>query len=151
MIDSGRTDLWLSNGAKIEHVYEWYFYRGHIIGVVGRGEPEGYFMVEERRRRMKRFDSEPEFQAYLATNDLIPKYWTRWYGWRWSVTWEDIAMGLAFGGPVTWLLIFVLPVVFCLAIMRENFNPKRINTQIVLAVGLCTAVMMMLGRFPQSI
>lgn len=149
--DAGGTDLWLRNGAEIEDVHSWYFYKGYIIGKVGTQKPESYFAVDEKRLRMRLFRTESEFEAFLDSHDLKPALWTRWYQYRWSFTWDDFAMMLAFGFIITIPLLIIFGVILYRAIVREKLSPRRIHTQIVAALGIYTLVKLVLVNFPQSI
>jgi hypothetical protein len=79
----GGTIITLTNRKKYEHPYRWYFYKDNIIGT-GKEYLEGgyeyeFFIIDEGEGDIYLFEEEEKWKEFIKTNELRPKYWTRWF------------------------------------------------------------------------
>jgi len=129
--NAGATTLHLSNGTTINDPQSWYFYKGHVIGVQRpEDQVESYFTANEETNEVRRFKSRTEWKTHLSRQDLIPKLWTRWYNYKWTITRDDVTMGLALS------LIYLIPlgiifaVIFAVAFIVRSRRAVAPNTKI---------------------
>jgi len=149
---AGRTALWLTDGSEIEPLCCWYFYRNSIIGQYKDGEvSRGFFVVNEDELSVKSFESEEEWNAYLQLQNLVPKFWTRWYSYKWSTSFDDILMVLLFGFVYTIPLLILFAVIVFVAAVKEKFSLRKGNTRIIVLSMTLYSVYVLLGKFPQSV
>lgn len=150
--------LVIVEGADLEGIDDWYFYKdyviGHLISKYQKDSTMAFFAVNESSKKINTFSSEASWNAFLTEQQLQPKIWTRWYNTDWTFL-DDVLMFLTLGIFMT--PFFVIPLLFLWAfilykaIIKERLN-RRMPFTIALFLITCMFVLVkLLDYFPQSI
>ena len=135
-------------------VKEWYFYKDHIIGYsllndsIERNE---YFVANELSRTIKKFDTQADWDKYVAESGLQPKVWTRKYRGDWTFFNDGIFFLFIIGFPLSIPLTVFYFYALYRGIRKESFNPGKPYTRIFLGINLFIIFFWLLEQFPQSI
>ncbi|MDX1447298.1 hypothetical protein, partial [Lishizhenia sp.] len=143
--------LYLRGKTFVEHIKNWYFYKGHTIGEITQtDQPKGYFAADEINNVVIYFDDENDWKNYIEKEDLSPKLVTRWHKGDWKVFDTILLLSLFyFFFTIPLLILFVVAVVR--AIRKEKFKLSEPYTLSVLFIVGFIVLRLVLDAFPQSI
>lgn len=152
--NGGGSFLELKNHTTIEYLHEWYFYHDCIIGKYSKSSSDTTFLfvLDEKSGDIKTFYRETEWRNYLQQKNLVPVFWTRWYGHDWT-------RGLVFFLFLYSILFFfiLLPIEIILFIfffhkmIQEGFSFRKPYSLTCYIFGLVILIDIILGAYPQSL
>lgn len=144
--------LYLGNETTVKNISNWYFYKGHTVGIISEyGQPKKYFVADELKKEVKYFDKEIEWENYIDKEDLSPIIWTRWYSDNWKVLDDKILIFYLFYFFVSIPLTILFVVAVVRAYRRENFKINKPYTITVLVTLGLIVLRAVLDAFPLSI
>lgn len=144
--------LIFKDGKTLEGLWEWYFYKDHIVGILADSFADeikfSYYIVNEKTEIIQKFNSEKEWNSAVERQKLKPKFWKRWYQGDWKF-FDDSSIGM-----VLFAFILLVPL-YLLLLFFEKFvikkNSKFSNLAIVLTADLLIIFLIWLSdNFPQS-
>jgi len=135
---------------NVDNLKEWYFYNGHITGILKNG-PTQYFTADEKSGETVYFKSEKEWKQYLNLNKLTPFIWTRWYSSDWLLFDDDFAFVMFMMFPITLPLLCIF--IYCIfGAVKEHLSKNHIKIyRIVVFAVIILVLFIWVGDFyPQS-
>lgn len=107
-VDGPDPSIVLKDGTSLAMPDEWYFYKDHIVGALGRDQEKTYVVIDELNSGVSTFNQEEAWQAFINSHRLKPLLWTRWYTGDWNKMRAAIYL-LVFMFPITigWLLLHI--------------------------------------------
>lgn len=141
----------LANGKMYRSPSKWYFYKDHILGVqkvyTEREYDFEYFIINEKEGEIYTFNEEGNWEEFIKSNELKPKYWRRWF----KENWKHIEL-------IKILAFFLFPVSIIIIILNMYFYKKLVTFDenwmkwAVLSVitSMLLLIITLLGEFPDS-
>lgn len=141
------------DGSNVDHVKEWYFYKGHIIGKLDQGRSLGdkYFIFNDADGYAVGFSSETAFEKALAQKGLKPSIWTRWYNTHWGVLYKDVSCFLCCTEAFFLDFFIICTLLFLLVkLIRKKGRSRKHYLWITCAFVAVVIIRVLLDIYPQS-
>lgn len=137
---------------QLHFLKKWYFYKGCVIGYLEQGQPNAFFIIDERSCALDMFKTKETFDIALEERNLKPLLWTRWYAANWGFYLRGSDSGLFFIFIILirlWWLIPLLLLIFGVATWK--YRRERLFWYLVLSIFIILCIPIFFDLFPQSI
>lgn len=137
---------------RLHFLQRWYFYKGCVIGYLEQGQPNAFFIIDERTCALDTFKTRETFDIALEDRNLKPLLWTRWYATNWGFYLRGTDTGLFFFFIILIRFWWITPLLLLiLGVATWKYRRERLFWCLVLSIVTIMCIPLLFDLIPQSI